>query len=288
MVRLGGDWLNQKEHAVKLSRVLASPLGFLYADAFVLRRPSKRRKHAWIVAAPKSGSTWLTALLADSLRWRLAELVPGHDQREQEIDLRQLMLHSRHANLLSPHQHCRHSSVTEEIVRKANIKVILQIRNIFDTVVSVRDHFDNESVRVPMAYMDDLSWSSLSEPAKLSFVVEMVVPWFFNFYCGWMTSSLLDTGRVHVSTYDRLRRDPVAALAKILEFLGEHRDEADLRRSVAACERKSTRKNRAVAGRGLSRLSAEHQARIRHYASYYQGVDFAPLGLADAARDAAA
>ena len=273
---------------MKLRTVLTNPLALLYTDGFIFRRLSKRRKHAWIACAPKSGSTWLTALLRDSLRWKIAEMVPGHDRREQEIDLRRLMLRWPTANVISPQQHCRCSTVTEDVVRRANIKVILQIRNIYDTVVSVRDHFENESVRVPMAYMDELSWTSLSPSEKLSFVVDMVVPWYFSFYCGWMTSPLLNTGRVHVSTYERLRENPVGALTDILAFLGETRGEDELRKSLAACERKKTRKNKGICGRGRSELTTQQMDTIRNYAGYYRGLDFSLLGISDDAAKAAA
>src|SRR3954468_19486410 len=54
-------------------------------------RVAPRRKHAWIVAAPKSGSTWLSKLMEHVLGWPSVALLNGHDRREQEVDIRPIL-----------------------------------------------------------------------------------------------------------------------------------------------------------------------------------------------------
>lgn len=48
-------------------------------------------KHIWLVCAPKSGSTWLTRIMKDVLKWPSVALVPRFGNREQTLDLSPLL-----------------------------------------------------------------------------------------------------------------------------------------------------------------------------------------------------
>lgn len=251
----------------------------VYSDAYMYSLISRSRKHAWVVAAPKSGSTWLTALLAKTLGWPQSALVPCYGRREQEADPRQLMFHPKEENLLSIQQHCRFSQATLALIDKANIDVVLQVRDIFDTVVSLRDHLTRESTEFPMAWMNGSNWKELNDTQKADFVIDMVVPWYFNFFVGWMQSGLVETGKVFVCTYERLRENPVAELQKILRFLREERDPRFIQTVVDGTQEETTRFNKGVVGRGKSLLSEAQQERITRYGVYYSGVDLSLLGI---------
>ena len=77
----------------------------------IARLVSPTRKHVWLVAAPKSGSTWLGAMLDSVFGWPRVPLLDCYDRREQEVDVRMLLQHPN-VDIFTPHQHTRASHPT--------------------------------------------------------------------------------------------------------------------------------------------------------------------------------
>lgn len=235
-------------------------------------------KHIWLVCAPKSGSTWLTRIFKDVLKWPSVALVPGFDHREQELDLSPLLAKGTTGNLLTPHQHCRYSSYTHQVIDALDTKVILQVRDLFDTIVSFYDHLTNDETSIPSAFTNQQIWDALDPQTRQSFIVDLVLPWYFNFYCGWVTSPLYADGRITLVTYEDLRTDTLGTVNSLLDYCGEHRESAHIQ---TALDRQRTRKNRlnkGIVGRGDA-LPDFLKERVRSFTRYYPGVDFGPLGL---------
>ena len=136
----------------------------------------------------------------------------------------------------------------------------------------------NESVIVPAAFMKDDIWNKLSDEEKLSFLVDMVVPWYFNFYCGWITSPLYKEGKVQLITYEGLKNNPSDIVASIVKFVGEDKTDIDIQKALENTRKQKTRKNKGILGRGMS-MSEELRLRIISYTKYYPGIDFEPLGI---------
>ena len=267
----------------RLFRTLKNPYGTLYSEDFIFRHLPEKRKHAWLVAAPKSGSTWLSVLLEGALDWDTLRLVPDDIQREEVPEMTRILQQSGSQSVFSPRTHTRYSQTVRRLVEKSNIRVILQVRNIFDMVVSYQDHLNRDGTGfiVPVAFMNSNSWEQLTDAEQTSFIIEMVVPWYFSFYCGWMTSGLMEDGCVLLCQYEHLKADPPQELQRILHFLGEQRGETFLHEIVAASDQKPTKKNYGFVGRGRLHLSDEQKAKIVSYASFYRGVDFGPLGISE-------
>ena len=267
----------------RLFRKLKNPYGVLYSDEFIFRHLPEKRKHAWLISAPKSGSTWLSVLLEEGLGWDTLRLMPKDILREEVPEIMRFMQLSRSRPVFTPRTHTRYSQSVHRMVEKADIGVIVQVRNIFDMVISYLDHLNNDRTGfiVPVAFMNFDSWKQLSDTEKTSFIIEMVVPWYFGFYCGWMTSNLMKDGHVYLCQYERLKSDPLQELQRILDFLEEGRAETLLREIVEASDQKPTKMNYGFVGRGRLHLNDEQKAKIVSYASFYRGVDFGPLGISD-------
>jgi len=235
-------------------------------------------KHIWLVCAPKSGSTWLTRIFKDVLKWPSVALVSGFDHREQELDLSPLLAKGTTGHLLTPHQHCRYSSYTHQVIDALDTKVILQVRDIFDTIVSFYDHLTNDETAVPSGFMNRQTWDALDQDTRWSYIVDLIIPWYFNFYCGWVTSTLYSDARIKMVTYNDLKNDTLGTVSSLLDYCGEHRKSAHIQ---TALDRQKTRKNRlnkGVIGRGGT-LPEHLKERVRGFTRYYPSVDFAPLGL---------
>ncbi|MBS0205972.1 MAG: sulfotransferase domain-containing protein [Planctomycetes bacterium] len=258
--------------------VLRKPLKALYSDRFIYSLLTRNRSHMWVIAAPKSGSTWLSAILQNYLGWESRCLARVCDRREQEPSLRQLAAASMIDNVLWTHQHTRASKPTLELIQRAQILPIIQTRNVHDTVMSMSDHFDRESTVCSMAYMDEFHWSQLDADRKRQFIIDMVMPWYFNFYAGWLSSSLVRDKIAFVCRYEDLKKDPVGEVVQICNHFGLPVDESKIQAAIDLSSSQPTRRNKGVIGRG-NMLSDAQKATLSRLRDYYSDVDFSAAGF---------
>ncbi|KZZ36996.1 MULTISPECIES: sulfotransferase domain-containing protein [unclassified Oleiphilus] len=252
-----------------------------HSNKYMLKTLSENiDKHIWLVCAPKSGSTWLTRILKDTLKWDEIKMVPSFGNREQEIDLSCLLSKGASGNVLTPHQHCRYSAYTHEIIDALDTKVIFQVRDIFDTILSFYDHIEMEGPTFPSGFMNEKSWALMDELTRYEYLVDLVIPWYFNFYCSWMSSSLHSEGRLKIITYNELRNETVNTVAGVLKYCGEGESASKVQGVLdkQKKKKKNTRQNKGVVGRGDS-LPEHLKERVRSYTKYYPHVDFGPMGL---------
>ncbi|MGO9115180.1 MAG: sulfotransferase domain-containing protein [Thermoguttaceae bacterium] len=257
-------------------RCLLSPESVV-ENASIASRVNSERKHLWHVAAPKTGSTWLTTILTRLLGWRTNCLVNSWDRREQEVDLRPLLIDTD-ANLFSAQQHCRFSEPTRAFIEQFHVRVVLQGRNLFDTCVSVRDHLVKQDTISPVAYVDQ-SFLGLPEQRQFDFVIDLIVPWYLNFFATWFEGKRRGDVDFCWVGYETLIQNPAATLNRVLEYVGESRTDADLDAALQFASKSPTRLNVGRAGRGAEILTERQQARIRQLRDYYPHIDFSPIGL---------
>ncbi|WP_347876561.1 sulfotransferase domain-containing protein [Labrenzia sp. 011] len=145
-------------------------------------------------------------------------------------------------------------------------------RNIFDAMISFRDHIRNESHVFPMAFANEemRDWDNKDLEC---FAADLIAPWYFNFYVSWQTCE----EKLHV-TYEEMKTDKISYFSKILKYADLDANKEAVEDLLARSRNESTRKNAAVSGRG-SQICDEAKQKILGYASYYPDVDFSPIGL---------
>lgn len=228
------------------------------------------RNHILIACMPKSGSTYLSTIISNLPKYRRVRLVPAWGAREQELDAYRLRINSIFNYVAQ--NHVRYSEYTRLLIIRYKLKPVVLVRNIFDIVCSTRDHFKIESITGPAAYVprDILN---LSDEHIEDFIVNMIIPWYFNFYLSWKECS--DSITVN---YDELSNNPEGLIRNIVQFHNLQIDVADQVNAIEKAQKLPTRKNQAVAGRGNS-LSDSTKDRIRTYARFYPDVDFSDIGI---------
>jgi len=255
-----------------------------------------------IACMPTSGSSFLCRSIHSLVGIRRERLVCGFERREQELCVvalndaqgrsrelkrdwkrrrlrRKLKVWKKTRPVRRPtgyvaQQHVRYSETTKALIEDYNLKPVVLVRNIFDVVPSIQDHYRKFSLHMPMAYVDDRI-AQMGDAEVQDFIVDMVLPWYFNFYVSWQGRD--DCMRV---TYDEVMADKEGTILRILEYAGADRKRYrnNLGKALIRADAGFTRKNVGKSGRGAA-ISEENKARIRKMASYYPDVDFSPIGL---------
>ncbi len=271
------NW-NSLKFGLPFVKPLRKPAPHIYSDKYIYSLLPRNRRHVWVIAAPKSGSTWLSAILQNYLGWEVRSLAKSFDRREQEPCLRSLAESISSQDVLWKHQHTRASKSTVELIRRARIRPIIQTRNLHDTVISLFDHFNRESTTCAMAYMDQPQWGQLDDQAKLQFLIDLAAPWYFNFYAGWFSSSLMRDKIAYQCCYEELQSDPLAELHKICRHFGLPFYIGEAQTAIDRTASQFTRLNRGVPGRG-AQLSEEQRDSLERMRRYYADVDFSAVGF---------
>ncbi|MDA8561859.1 sulfotransferase domain-containing protein [Gammaproteobacteria bacterium] len=224
----------------------------------------------------KSGSTYLSEIFSSMKNYERSSLTNFHDRREQELDPYSLLYsHANMKNYVSQ-LHVRYHLATKNYINFFNLKPIVLVRNIFDVVISFKEHLLNESVKVPQAYVPDdyIGWDEIKQ---LDFIVEMIVPWYFNFFVSWKDSH--KENKAIFITYEELNKDVFSVVKKINDYHNLDLSDVEINNAIIkANENKaSIRKNVAVIGRGEI-LSQDLKNKIIAYSKFYN-TDFGLMGL---------
>jgi len=229
---------------------------------------------ALIACMPKSGSTWFTMLLEQSLGIPAVRSYLQPDRNEQEIDSLELF-QSLGREVLFVQQHVKASETLLRLCRSFSVKIVFLTRCIDDAIVSFRDHLESESTVASMFYMEDDWFRCLSKNHQFDFLVDHCVPWYLNFVVGWVRAQQLHPDMVFHLRYEELIKNPSSSLTEVLRFLGRSGQ-----MDATIFEKSSgTRFNQGRVGRGKEELSDFQLQRIKALAVYYGQVDLSSIGL---------
>ncbi len=237
------------------------------------------RTQFFLVAAfPKSGSTLLTQTLARLPSFALAQAVPGFDRREQELEESKLWSTlAIRKNTVFQH-HVRHSVHTETLINRYPFHLIVLVRNLYDVCASMYDHLFNESPIIPFAFCNSSILKDLdSRELRFNFVVDLIVPWYINFFVGWHYYDKQSDAVIQWISYEDLVADQHHTIKSILDKAGTSLDDTMIRSAISADT--YSRFNRGIIGRGKEFLDCHPSTRetIHKYCAYYPSVDFSRI-----------
>lgn len=230
------------------------------------------RKNILLACIPKSGSTFMAKILSNLPGFEETSWVPDYGRREQELCIDRLISDfsvKKSSSLVAQH-HVRYSSVTAGYIKRFDLKPLVLVRRFFDVVPSLIDHHRNTSVVYPMAFTqsDVVAWDY---ERAAHFVVDMVLPWYFNFYVSWH-----ECDSKFLVTYERLQAAPVELIEDVCVRYGIPSCFSEIEVAVKMASSLQTRLNSGVVGRG-DMLPDSCKEKIYKMARYYAGVDFSPV-----------
>lgn len=250
-----------------------------------LRAAARRRKPPILLACmPKSGSTFLCNAIAAATGYPRHPLVYAYFRNAQDLYLPALVKALSIPTVTQ--QHVVATRPNLELIDVFHLKTIVLVRNLFDVVVSLREHCLREGPHTPAGFIDE-SFSGLSKARQYDLLIDVAVPWYFGFYASWFRASHSGDCRPLWLTYETLFADPIDVLQRLLEFCESPQDRSRVREAVARARESGSRFNKGIAGRGNAELGAHQRRRIASYADWYPTVDFSLIGLPQGERSAA-
>jgi hypothetical protein len=144
--------------------------------------------------------------------------------------------------------HTKYSIGTERLLNRHQISTIVLERNIFDVLVSLRDHILNDDKRYPIESSPlvhfDFRPSSLSVEDLDCYLAQIAVPWYMNFHVGWRSRN------AHFCRYEELIDNPLAVVRRALEACGQESSNAEIEHAIDMARGGKVRMNKGVVGRG--------------------------------------
>ncbi|HEX7776992.1 MAG TPA: hypothetical protein VF449_10760 [Parvibaculum sp.] len=250
-----------------VSQIIKSPFDLLHYATIGRVVP---RTHILVACMPKSGSTYLSNTISRLPGFRKATLVRQYGRVEQDLDIETVLRKHRY-DYVAQH-HVKYNENTRFMIDRFDIKPVVLVRNIFDCVVSIRDHLRRESTISPSAWFD-ARHAALPDRELESMIAHLAIPWYINFYVSWMHCP-----EKLVLTYDEAVGDTLGSVTRICVHFALNFDTQAIERAVTAGDPGIDRRNVGQNGRGAS-LDEETKALIRRFGDFHPDIDFSPIGL---------
>jgi Sulfotransferase domain len=239
--------------------------------------PDKLGRHLFIACAPKSGSTFLKNVLVTLTGFKDLFSVYAALQNEHELDLPQL---AKFGNVNTvTQQHSRASEANIHLMQAFNIRPVVLVRDIFDTVISLLDFYRGGFTF--STYFDREDFNSFDQDQQIDLLIEYVLPWYFQFVASWQRVERERRLKLYWLTYENMIADKIGTVDSVLFFYGMQAPREKIEEVINSAEsdNRANRFNKGVAGRGKVGLTEMQKDRIILLARHYPKNDFSCLGL---------
>ena len=265
-------------HPLRTSRPLQTSLEI--AAGFKRRFVRPSGPYVFVACMPRTGSTFLTETLCELTGFKRVELTDAYAENEQELDVPRLLDAWSYGSVTQ--QHVVANARTVELMRDFGIRPVVLVRDLVDVVASIRHFLLTEGCgKWPTFFTTDERFRQLDEAAQYEQIVELGLPWYFDFFVSWVGVAQQGTLETLWLRYEDAVADWPGALRRIAEYYGlEARPaaiEAALARTTARAS--SLRLNKGAPGLGRSALPSDALDRMRGYTRFYPDIDFTPIGL---------
>lgn len=264
-------WLNLLMHSITGAKTNA-----VLSDFAPDLDPATLGTHIVIACMPKSGSTLMNRLLQALTGWDDTYFSFAFQQNEEELHLPYLQEAAKRNTVTQ--QHFRATEANIQLLQAFGIKPLIQVRNLYDIVVSYTDFFDAGAVSNTFFIG---RWDQFERSERIDLMIDNFLPWYFAFYASWMDALAQDRLEAIVVSYEELVAAMPETVKLVADFYGLDNSIEDCNAAVAAVNdgNAMTRLNKGVSGRGAEELTAAQKDRLARLGGYYPDVDFGPIGL---------
>ncbi len=246
-----------------------------------LQRLGKKRKMVLLAFAPKAAGTYFRSAVIHAIDGKIVRVTQASGGRDATPYLPTFVMYYNGGvtdNTLVAHVHMLALPANIHFLEAFDIRPIIMTRCIPDMLASYWDMLDSDAEARKEGlncHIPD-NFPQLSKTAKADFMVDILGPWYANYFNGWLSYAESDPERVCVLDYDSLRSDPAATLKKALDHAGLPHTPEECAEAINETWlfRKAFRFNKGEGGRGASYFSPEHIERLARLLGHYP--DLAP------------
>jgi hypothetical protein len=260
---------------------------------------SRRGEYIFIACMPKTASTFMTMALSELTGFtRVGMRYDVFNQSQaQKSDVGLVKIQRSEQDLYLPkvidaypygtvtQQHVKATCSNLRMMKTFSIRPVVLVRNILDVVVSIRDHLYKEGFHKFPTFFCNKKFPEFDEKTQLDWIIELGLPWYFNFYVSWYEASSSKRIDVLWLTYEEVIADWKEALKKVLLFYGIQRTDEEIEKALNVIHQQGSGKgrkiriNKGVIGRGRATLTDAQRERIIGLARFYPSVDFSRIGI---------
>lgn len=239
----------------------------------------KRGKKFFIACAPKSGSTFVSKVLAELTGSKYThyfdEIGCVSEQNLSEIKMSDTLLEN-----VVVHQHLLGSNENLQYLSRYRIKPIVLVRNIYDSILSLKDHMHLEGIEWPFMFHVNQEFLEWPEDHQNEFLISYAAPWYINFYASWVDAIQNRRVEALLLNYEELLGDKVNTFISILNFYHESTSPDSIRDVIHRQElEKTIRFNKGKVRNGASVFNESQHARLRSLIKFYPHINFSRIGI---------
>jgi hypothetical protein len=249
---------------------------FAPAQQHLLRTLGAKRKAVVLVFPPKAAGTFLRTAVIKAVDGQLVRVVHAQAGRDATPYLPTLVRYFDGGitdKTLVTHIHMLALPANIHLLSAFAIKPAVMVRNIPDMLASYWDMLeaDDHALHDGLNCHIPANFRVLPTNSKADFIVDVLAPWYVNFYAGWITRAAMAPEDVSLVDFRDLKQNPAEVIAGILKHVGLPGDAETCAAAVAkAWEiRTNLRFNKGVAGRGAAYFRPVHLTRLSRMLGHY-------------------
>lgn len=220
---------------------------------------------------PKSASTFISEVVGEVNGFRKVPLHRRYGRVEQDID--QLWAMRFLLKNTITQQHVKYNEQTRMAISLYNLTPVVLVRNIFDIIVSMRDHIRKESFLGPSGWVDK-GHLELSDNELDSFIVDIMIPWYLSFFVSWKSCE----DACFFSYEELVEGKQELFFTRLFEVVGFEISDEDIKLALEKANNKFTRFNVGITGRGKM-LSKANKQKLLNLCSHYPNINFSQIGV---------
>jgi len=235
-----------------------------------------RRKVVMLAFPPKAAGTFFRSAIIEAIDGQLVRVVQAEGGRDATPYLPTFIYYYNGGitdSTLVSHVHMLALPANLHFLEAFDIRPIIMKRSIPDMLASYWDMLDTDA----KARTEGLNchipenFPQLSDAAKADFLVDILGPWYANYFAGWLRYAETDPDCVCVLDYRDLHADPVSTLERALNHVGLPRPPRECQAVIAHnwSVRHESRFNKGEVGRGGRYFTTAHLDRLARMLGHY-------------------
>ncbi len=256
----------------------ASKSGARLGDFVPGATPDQLGKTLLIACIPKTGSTFMQATLAAATGYDSHKLCLSY--ADEENTLYPGYIKSIGGNNKIAQEHVRASAHNLAVIQAMDAAVVVLVRNIFDSLVSMRDMLVGYGGGSVVALFQD-NLRELDNENQMDAIMNKWALWQIEFFVSWVRAMRAERVKARLMTYEELMIDKAAAIEDVCCWFGHDVEAEKAREAVELIngDAIASRLNVGVSGRGLEHMNARQIDWVQSLTRFYPDVNFGPLGL---------